>query len=287
MLLLTVAIWGGTFAAGKSASEGAGPLTSALWRFLLAAAVLGPQCALSREGLFPKGASPFTWLLLGLSGLTGLVLYNYFFIKGLSMTGAGRGSVIVTVNPVFIYLGAVLFFGEKLTLPRLLGMGLAVSGTLVVVSDGSPAALLQGRFNMGDLVMLGCIACWSAYSLLGKLVVGRVTPLAANAWSTFAAIAMLVPLTALSGEPLGAFWGFSAKTWAALAFLGILGTALGFTLFYKGILALGPHKAAIFISLVPFFGLLSGALVHGEAVTLTVLMGLALSLAGVALVQKY
>jgi drug/metabolite transporter (DMT)-like permease len=258
-----------------------------MWRFILAAAVLVPQCAMSREGLLPRDRSAATWALLGLSGLTGLVLYNYFFIKGLSMTGAGRGSVIVTVNPVFIYLGAVIFFGEKLTPVRLLGMGLAVTGTLLVVSGGSPAALLEGRFNLGDLVMLGCIASWSAYSLLGKLVVSRVSPLAANTWSTLAAVAMLVPLTALSGEPVLAFTGFGARTWISLAFLGLLGTGLGFTFFYRGILALGPHKAGIFISFVPFFGLLSGAAVHGEAVTAAVLAGLGFSLAGVALVQKY
>jgi drug/metabolite transporter (DMT)-like permease len=258
-----------------------------MWRFILAALVLTPQCALSKGGLHPKRLAPSTWGLLALSGLTGLVLYNFFFIKGLSMTGAGRGSVIVTVNPVFIYLGAVLFFGERLTLARLLGMGLAMTGTLVVVSGGSLGAFLEGSFNPGDLVMLACVFCWATHSLLGKLVVGRLTPLAANTWTTLAAVAMLVPLVAASGEPLGAFRDFSAETWASLAFLGILGTALGFTLFYRGILALGPHKAGIFISLVPFFGLLSGALVHGETVTGAVMAGLALSLAGVAIVQKF
>jgi drug/metabolite transporter (DMT)-like permease len=287
LLVLAAAIWGGTFAAGKSASEGAGPLTSAMWRFILAAAVLVPQCALSGEGLLPRDRRASTWALMGLSGLTGLVLYNYFFIKGLSMTGAGRGSVIVTVNPAFIYLGAVVFFGERLTLARILGMGLALTGTLIVVSGGSPAALLEGRFNLGDLIMLGCVVSWSAYSLLGKLVVSRVSPVAANTWSTVFAVAMLVPLTAASGEPLAAFAGFGMKTWAALGFLGLLGTGLGFTFFYRGILALGPHKAGIFISLVPFFGLLSGAIVHGESITMAVLAGLAFSLAGVGLVQKY
>jgi drug/metabolite transporter (DMT)-like permease len=258
-----------------------------MWRFILAAAVLVPQCAMSKEGFLPRNPKPSTWLLLGLSGLTGLVMYNYFFIKGLSMTGAGRGSVIVTVNPVFIYLGAVVFFGERLTLVRILGMGLAVSGTLLVVSGGSLSALLSGNLNLGDLIMLCCVASWAAYSLLGKLVVSRVSPLAANTWTTLAAVALLVPLTALSGEPLSSFAGFGMKTWISLAFLGILGTGLGFTLFYRGILALGPHKAGIFISLVPFFGLLSGAAVHGEAITATVVCGLMFSLAGVALVQKY
>ena len=83
------------------------------------------------------------------------------------------------------------------------------------------------------------------------------------------------------------FLGFSLKTWAAIAFLGIFGTALGFTFFYKGILLLGPHKAAAFITLVPFFGLLSGDLVHGESIGASVVAGLFISLAGLALIQRY
>jgi drug/metabolite transporter (DMT)-like permease len=287
LLILTAAIWGGTFAAGKAASEGAGPLTTTLWRFILASSVLIPQCALSRRGLLPRNMKPSTWGLIALSSVTGLVLYNIFFIKGLSLTGAGRGSVIVTVNPAFIYLGAVVFFGERLSLVRVAGLVLAVSGTLLVVSGGSLSALLEGRFNLGDLILLGCIVSWAAYSLLGKLLMGRISPLAGTTWTAIVAVALLLPFTLASGESLTAFTDFTLRTWAAIAFLGILGTALGFTFFYKGILALGPHKAGIFISLVPFFGLLSGALVFGEALTLSVGLGLALSLLGVALVQKY
>jgi drug/metabolite transporter (DMT)-like permease len=83
------------------------------------------------------------------------------------------------------------------------------------------------------------------------------------------------------------FLHFTLQTWAAVSFLGLFGTALGFTFFYRGILSLGPHKAGAYITLVPFFGLLSGALLLGESAGPSVFAGLFISLAGLALIQKY
>jgi drug/metabolite transporter (DMT)-like permease len=279
-------IWGGTFAAGKTASEGAGPLSCALWRFVMASLILIPQLRLSEKRFFPE-AGVKVWIGVFLSGVSGLVLYNYFFIRGLHLTGAGKGSVIVTISPVFVYLGAVLFFGEKLTLPRVFGMLVAVSGTALVVANGNPLGLLAGEHNLGDLLMLGCVLSWSVFSLLGKFVVGKISPLAANAWSAVFAAILLVPLCVLSGEPLAGFLDFDPATWGAIAFLGVFGTCLGFTFFYNGIMVLGPHKASVYITLVPFFGLLSGAVFHGETITFWTLAGLFASLFGLALIQKY
>jgi drug/metabolite transporter (DMT)-like permease len=278
--------WGATFVAGKAASEGAGPFSVSFFRFILSLMVLIPQLILS-EGLNIRKTPLSAWILLILSGATGLVLYNFFFITGLSMTEAGRASVIVTINPVFIYLGSVLFFKEKLSLVRILGMFLALFGVTIVISSGNPLNLFKGEFNIGDVILLGCVVSWTAYSLLGKLVVGKVSPLAANTWSTVFASILLIPLLLASGEPPLGFLSFNFKTWASIAFLGVFGTALGFTFFYRGILSLGPHKAGAYITLVPFFGILSGALILGEAVSASVIVGLFVSLFGLTLIQKY
>jgi drug/metabolite transporter (DMT)-like permease len=287
LLLVTMLLWGATFSAGKLASQGAGPLTIAFFRFVLAAALLLPQLRLSEGSFLPKRNTPRSWLFLFLSGLTGLVLYNYFFIKGLSLTDAGRGSVIVAANPAFIYLGSVVFFKERLTLVRAVGIALAVLGTVLVVSSGNPLALFKGGVSLGDFFMFLCVLTWASYSLLGKQVVGEVTPLAGNAWTTVIAAVLLVPPLLLSDEPLLAFLHFSFSTWAAIVFLGVGGTVLGFTFFYRGILALGPNKAGVFISLVPFFGIICGAVVFGEPITVSIVGGLVVSLLGLTLIQKY
>jgi drug/metabolite transporter (DMT)-like permease len=279
-------LWGGTFTAGKIAAKGAGPLSVAFLRFLLSALLLLPQLKIMEGTILPRAKGPKVWLLLGLSALTGLALYNYFFIRGLALSDAGRASVIVATNPAFIFMGTVVFYGERLSPPRVLGILLAILGTVLVVSSGSPARLLRGGLSLGDAFMLGCVLTWAAYSLLGKPLLRELSPLAATAWTSAIASAMLLPAVVASGEPLSAMTHLSGTTWAAIAFLGVGGTVLGFTFFYQGILRLGPNRAGAFVCLVPFFGILCGAMVFGEPVTLPTVGGLLISLVGLWIIQK-
>ena len=283
------AVWGLTFVAGKVAGLEATPLSATLWRFILAGAVLVPLAIRenAKAGLSLKNLKARDYLGVALSGLTGLVLYNFFFIKGLSMVEAGRGSVIVCVSPALIYLASVPIFGARLTPARCLGVALSAFGTVWVVTNGRPGTVFQGGLGAGDLVMLACPVAWTAYSLLGGAVLSRLAPLPANAWSVAAAVIMLAVLIPASGGPLSEPARYSAITWGALAFLGLGGTALGFTLYYLGIRALGPYKAASYINLVPIFGVLAGWLILGERPETSLITGLVLTLLGIRLVQKY
>jgi drug/metabolite transporter (DMT)-like permease len=287
LLLGAAALWGLTFAAGKVASLQASPLSATLWRFALAGLLLVPMAARAGAGKPRFGLDPASVPFLILSGLTGLVLYNFFFIKALRLIPASRGSVIVCGSPALIYLGSVLFFGEKLRAARVAGLALSLLGTAWAVSSGRPWELWSEGPGRGDLIMLLCPLSWTAYSLLAKRVLKRNNPLAANAWSVAAAVAIMLALAPLSGERLTEAAGYGPLTWLCLGFLGIGGTALGFTFFYQGIVTLGPHKAAAYINLVPVFGIFYGWALLGETPGLSLFVGLALILAGIRLVQKY
>jgi drug/metabolite transporter (DMT)-like permease len=287
LMLLTMAVWGLTFTAGKIAGEQASPLNATLWRFILAGLFLTPLAAKAPKGLAVSDITLFGWLGLVLSGLTGLVLYNFFFIKGLTLTTASRASVVVCISPALIYLGSIFFFKEKLTALRCTGLIISAIGTVWAVTSGKPQTLLDGGLGRGELIVLGCPLTWTAYSLLGKFVLKSITPLNANTFAVLSAVVLLLPLVFISGEKVGEFTGYSAITWLSLAFLGLGGTALGFTVFYKGIMALGPPLAAAYINLVPVFGILFGWLILGESLDLSLFMGLGLILFGIRLVHKH
>ncbi len=285
LLVLTMAAWGGTFVAGRLVAGECGPLTAAFWRFALAALVLVPWLRHKEGRLFPKGLSGREWLLLALLGATGMFGYNYFFIKGLGLTQAGRASVIVAVNPTLTYLGTVLFFGEKFTRRSLAGFACALTGAALAITHGRPWAVFSGEIGPGEVLIFGCVLCWATYSLLGKLVLERLTPLMATTWACLLGLALLGPAAALESGPL-AFLRFSPTAWASLAFLGLAGTALGFTCYYQGIVRLGAGRAAIFINLVPVFGLFCGWLFLGETLDWALAAGLVLVLTGIRLIQR-
>lgn len=284
-MVLTMAAWGGTFVAGRLAAAECPPLTAAFWRFALAALVVAPLLKKKQGRLLPSGLPFFGWFLLALLGATGMLGYNYFFIRGLSMTEAGRASVIVAVNPCLTYLGTVLFFGEKFTGRSLAGFVCALTGVALAVTHGRLWTLFSGQIGQGELLIFGCVVCWSAYSLLGKVLLERLTPLMATTWACLFGLVFLAPGAALESGPT-AFLSFSPVVWISLAFLGVAGTALGFTLYYQGIVRLGAGRAAVFINLVPVFGIFCGWLFLGEKLDWSLAAGLALVLAGIRMIQS-
>ena len=79
---------------------------------------------------------------------------------------------------------------------------------------------------------------------------------------------------------------YSIYDWASLTFLGLLGTAVGVSFYYRAIQKIGASRSSVFINLVPFFSILLSWLMLGEAMKFSVLSGGLLLLTGVYLTNR-
>ena len=279
-LVLTTFLWGGTFIAGRLLADSVAPAGSAFLRFLIASAAMLVVTRLVEKKLIlpPKKL----WFPLLLLGMTGVFAYNVFFFTGLQHINAGRASLIIACTPLVITLFAAIFLHEHLTLLRAGGVLLSLIGAIMVISNGHPGSLLTGGFGSGEQAMIGCVLSWSAYSLIGRSVLSTLSPLTAVCYSSIIGTVLLA-IPAISGGLLGRLSMVSSLDWASLAYLGIFGTALGFSLYYLAIKKIGATRAGIFINLVPLFSILLSWLILGESVKLIVLAGGFLVLTGVTL----
>ena len=143
-LLLMAIFWGGTFVAGRSLAQTVGPFAAAFFRFAIATVFL-IFVLRSTEGklIWPEKNQVIPVIFLG---LTGALLYNFFFLKGLKMIEAGRASVIVAINPIFIALLAAYLFKERLTVVKIIGIILSVGGAINVISRGQVFKILHAGF---------------------------------------------------------------------------------------------------------------------------------------------
>jgi len=282
-LVLTAVFWGGTFVAGRIASREAGPFSAAFLRFFVASIFLLIFVLRSNGRTDPRVLfAPGKFFLLLLLGLTGVFAYNVFFFSGLKTVTASRASFIIAANPAFIALFSALLFNEKLGLVRAAGIFISFAGAAVVISKGSFAALLQGRLGGGELYILGCVASWVSYSLLGKKAMRNLSPLVAVTCScVMGTICLLVP--ALSEGLLSEIAAFSFSVWLAILYLGFFGSALGFTWYYEGILALGPPRAGVFINIVPISSAFLGFVLLHETIDTSLVLGAVLTLSGVCI----
>jgi drug/metabolite transporter (DMT)-like permease len=279
-LFLTAMCWSGTFIAGRLLAGEVSPLSAAFLRFLIAAILL-LLLTHRTHGRLPR---PNGRQLAGLTvlGLTGVVSYNLFFFKGLTSVTAGRASVIIAMNPVIITLFAAVLFRESLSRCKVLGVVVSVCGAVIAISQGHPVSLLRGDLGRGDAFIFCCVLSWVAYTLVGKAVLGGLSPLVAVAYSALiGAIGLGVP--ALSAGLLGRMGGFSIHNWLSLAYLGIFGTVVGFIWYYEGIRTIGAGRASLFINFVPLGAIVMGHLFLGEPVTLSLVAGTLLVVGGVYL----
>lgn len=282
-LFVTMAIWGGTWVAGRYAVLEAPPLAIAVWRFLLASASLLMLVAWRHGGL-PRPTRR-EWKLIAGLGLTGIFLYNLCFLYGLQRLAAGQAALVVALNPVIVTLAAAWLAHEHLTPRKAAGSAVALVGCLTVIGHGSPLAPFGGEVGAGELLILGCAVLWAAYTLIGRRATQTLPPLVATAYSSALGCAMLLA-TALFDRPAALAPSYPPLVWTCILFLALLGTTLGFTWFNQAVARIGAARASIFINLVPVAAVLAGAWLLDERLGVSVLVGGALVLIGVALTQQ-
>lgn len=283
-LFLTAVFWGGTFIAGRILAQEVAPWSGSFLRFLVASVCMVPL-VWHFEGRLQRLRKKQLFVVF-LSGMTGVFLYNVFFLTGLQTVQAGRASVIVASNPVLISLfAALLFRGERMTLLKAIGVVLSVTGAVYVITRGSPSTLLEGAIGRGELLIFGCVASWVSYSLIGKVVMRDVQPVSAVTYACLVGSAALLPPALVEGMAAN-LGGYSLAAWVSIVYLGFFGTCLGFIWYYEGIREIGPSKAGVFINFVPISAVIMSYFLLGEPVDLSLLAGGALVLSGIYLTNR-
>ena len=278
-LIAAMAMWGGTWIAGRViAQELSAPLAVAALRFVLSGLAVGGFMLLS-EGRLPFPESGRDWGLIWALGFFGIFLYGLCFFFGLQRIPAGRGALVVALNPALIVITAWLIGKERMTPRKAVGSLIALAGCLTVIGNGDPLALFQGTVGLGEWLIVGCVLSWTAYTFIGWQATGRFSPLATTFYASLSGAILLGLAALLQGDIDPAAWSW--RVWSGMGFLAIFGTAIAYTWFTDAVHRLGAGHASIFINLVPVFAVLQAALLLGERLGLAVLAGGTLVIAGV------
>lgn len=275
-LFMVAFFWGGTFVAGRSLAGTVHPVSAAFFRFAVASLLL-LLFTWQREKL-PRLSTRQLLVVIAL-GATGILAYNLFFFNGLTLIGAGRASLIIALNPVFITLASALIHKESLSVGRAFGILLSVTGAIIVITHGQPLTVFDGGIGRGELLIFGCVLSWTLYSVIGKTAMRGLTPLVAVCYSSIAGTLMLLVFAIQHGSFSEALH-YSPIAWLSIGYLGMFGTVVGFLWYFQGIQSIGPSRAAVFINFVPVNGVLLATLVLGEPLTLSLLAGGSLVVTG-------
>lgn len=282
--LITVpAIWGGTFVAGKIVVASVTPLMGSFARYAIACVAL-LVAAFALEGGLPR-LSGRQWLATFVLGLVGVFAYNLFFMGALTKLPASRAALIIALNPAITMALSAVLLKERLSLRRWAGVLLALLGVAIVVSRGDFASFATGGVGAGELYMFAAVISWALYTILGRKVLGGLSPLAATNYAALWGTLLLGAVAAPHFDTLHPTQ-FDWRMIVSLLYLGVLGTALAFVWYYMSVKKVGASSASIFNNLVPVFGVAISVAVLGEALLPSMLVGGAIAIAGVMMVSR-
>ncbi len=271
-LLLAMALWGSVFVATKEVMGEAGPFTVAAARFAIGFAVLLPLAR--REGFRARLVFSPTYLLFG---FTGVFLAYGLQNLALVLTSAGSAALVMAMQPAAIVLMGMLILRERLPTGRLLGIGLAIAGVLLVsgvtFAGGGPDALL------GNALMAGSILAYGAYATQGRVLGANQPAVLITAAGFATGLMFLLPFVAgefyLYGVPK-----LGVGSWLVLLYLGVSTTAATFLLWNYALRHLEAGAAGLYFSLIPVTGL-AFAVLLGGSVGLLEIVGGSLAISGV------
>ncbi len=280
-MILCAIFWGGTFIAGRVTAPYAEPALLAFFRFSISSIFL-LIILFSKQAFQVPTRKQFIGILL--LAATGIFSYNILFFLGLQSVPANRASLIIANNPLAIALGAAIFFKERFTLIQIFGVILSIIGACIIFSRGDVLSLFTS-FSTGDIIILGCVVSWTAYSLIGKKVISTLPALTTVTWTCIIGTIMFIPF-AYSDFSLEKTALYPYTFWLSVFYLAFFGTVLGFVWFYDAVKYLGAARAGVFINIVPISGVILGALILKEPITLSIIIGGSFTLTGVFIASR-
>lgn len=208
-------------------------------------------------------------LMIGLGvGSVGLMTCCYFAaIRMLTMSAA---AILLYTSPIWVMLMSALFFRERITPVKLLALGLAFSGCVLVSGLGG------GSINAAGIAVgvLSGVA-YGLYSILGSIALKRYSPFTVTAWG-FSIAALAVLAIARPGEMIARITaaGQPAKLLVLVTATGVVTAVIPYLLYTIGLKGVEPSRAAILATTEPMVASLLGVIVYREDMGLTSLAGI-------------
>jgi drug/metabolite transporter (DMT)-like permease len=274
LLALANLFWAGNYVFGEMVTHEISPVSLTFFRWLFA---FVPLIAIAWLVERPDWRAALAeWRMHLLQSVLGLTGYTLLLYAALGLTGAVNAAVISAVNPATIALAAAIFLHERLTRMQALGLVVAYVGVTIVLTGGDLAQVATQGFGFGDLLVVGSVLAWTAYSLVSRRL--RTPPITATAVQAAFAVVTMLPLIAVTGvslptSPAGAL---------GLVYIVVFPSMLGYVFWNIGASRVGPARAGVFLNLLPVFTV-AIALAFGAVLEPATVAGGILVVAGVYL----
>ncbi len=283
--LLTALFWTVTALAFEGATRRVGPFAVNFIRLFFAIIFLGILSWFTRGLVFPADATLHNWLWLGLSGIVGFIVGDYFLFSSYPIIGSRMAMLVMTLAPPLAALLGWLVLGETMDTKSILGMLLVLAGIAIAIWNKPDGERIRLKFPLKGLLfaLIGALGQGGGI-VLSKYGMGQYNAFAATQVRALVAISGFVIIITLLGR-----WGnvrkaFSNKPAFRRIFLGsFFGPFLGVSFSLLAVQHTDVGIASTLMALVPVLIIVPSVVLMKQKVTPAEVGGAFLSVAGVAL----
>jgi drug/metabolite transporter (DMT)-like permease len=195
---------------------------------------------------------------LSLIAFLGITTFNTcIYIAGHSTTAMNLSLIAITF-PIFIIIISRVFYKERLTIKKIVGITLVLIGVLFLISKGNISSLLSISFNKGDVWMLMAAIIVAVYSVLLKHKPEGLSVKGLQFSNFVLGLLFLFPFFLWEQSRFHQSF-LDQTTIPAILYIGIFASLCAFVLWNKAILTIGPVKSGMVYYTLPLF---SGVLAH-------------------------
>lgn len=279
--LLAILFWSTIELGSKFLGPGVSPYTLTAWRFLIGGLVILPFALSGLRGSkrAVKAADLGQMVLLGILNVcVSMLLLQTSVYYGKASVSA----VLVSSNPLFVSVFALFLLREKLSLPQILGLTLALGGIAMLIlgeGEGSNAKYLNLPLSMA--FGLGSSLTFGLYTVLTKRLIQKHGNTLTNSVSFLGGAAILFMFNALASKPL--LFPPGSRSMAIMLYLGVIVSGISYLMFFEGMKRLGAGPASMYFFLKPALASLLALLFLREALSPLQLAAICVIITGLVL----
>ena len=287
LMILLITFWGSSFVIVKAIlKEGLSPIAVATFRFLLAGILFLIVVIINRIKN-PKYTTIIekkdikTIIILALSGVTIFFIAQY---TGIKMANASIASILVCLlSPILISLLSAKIFKEKLSKKQLFGITTAAIGTATVILGGTPNFKTNFTFILGSLILLSTPILWTTYTLIGKNIMKKYNPFLIVSYVNIIGGLFLIPFS-LAENSFKTILTLTNQEWLAISYLAITCSVLGYFIWFHVMKQTNASTTSSFLFAEPLITVIFASILIKEEITIFIISGGFLILAGLYLI---
>ena len=248
--LIATLLWASNIIVARNISDSFPPVALAFFRWLVAVILFTPFAfkQLVCEWAVIKKHLPYVLI----TSFLGISLFNVLFYVAAQTTTALNLSLISISFPVFIIIFSRIFFMERVSIKRIIGIILVISGIIVLLFKGSPELFFQLTFYQGDVLMLFASVLFAIYTILIQKKPVHLKMIPFQYFTFLIGLLFLLPFYLIEIK-MGYRGIININSILSIIYAGAFASVGALIMWNKSVSLIGPVKAGILYYTLPIF----------------------------------